>query len=138
MESKVCTRCCTEKDKTEFFKTRRSKDGLQPACKSCMNLSYKASRGKKKEHYNKVAKARMRRTVDFVAAFKENATCMFCSEDDASCLDFHHTDPTTKDGDVSDMMYFMSQSSIKREMDKCVVLCSNCHRKLHAGKIALL
>lgn len=138
MESKICTKCKVDKPLTEYYKTKRSKDGLQPACKSCMNLSYKASRGKKLQHYNGVQKQREARKTKWLQEYKQTQRCKLCPEDDAACLDFHHLDPSTKDGDVSDIVRNISLERLQQELDKCVVLCSNCHRKLHAGKIVLL
>lgn len=138
MESKVCTRCKVDKPLTEYFKTKRSKDGLQPACKSCMNISYKASRGKKVAHYNAVQKQRELKKAAWLQEYKQTQRCLLCPEDDSSCLDFHHVDPLTKDGDVSDIVRGVSLEKLQRELDKCVMLCSNCHRKLHANKLTLL
>lgn len=48
-----------------------------------------------------------------------------------AALDFHHTDSTTKDSTVKDMMGSASWDRIKKELKKCVILCSNCHREHH-------
>lgn len=57
--------------------------------------------------------------------------CKLCPETDQDCLDFHHTDPTTKDGTISKMLG-VSTPVLAAEIAKCVVLCANCHRKVHA------
>ncbi len=44
-------------------------------------------------------------------------------------LDFHHKDPLTKDFDISSNSY--SFEKMKKEADKCMLICSNCHRELH-------
>jgi 5-methylcytosine-specific restriction endonuclease McrA len=65
--------------------------------------------------------------------------CLKCSETDLSCLDAHHVDPKQKEhsiGTIKSLGY--SLEKIKQELAKCVCLCANCHRKLHAGKIFLL
>jgi hypothetical protein len=62
--------------------------------------------------------------------------CAACNQSYPSvCMDFHHTDPTVKDGSVSKLMKSSSYQKLQEEIDKCVVLCSNCHRLLHAGLI---
>ncbi len=43
-------------------------------------------------------------------------------------LEFHHLDPTIKDELVCRSRSF---EKAKKEMDKCVLLCSNCHREEH-------
>jgi hypothetical protein len=64
--------------------------------------------------------------------------CVVCGEDEPVVIDFHHLDESQKEYGVS----FLVQQSysldrIKKEIDKCVCLCSNCHRKVHAGIINL-
>lgn len=47
-----------------------------------------------------------------------------------SVYDFHHVDPTVKDVCVA---YLMGRKfdGVKAELDKCILLCSNCHRLMH-------
>ena len=44
-------------------------------------------------------------------------------------LEFHHLDPTQKDFTISSHSY--SFEKMKRETDKCILVCSNCHREIH-------
>lgn len=63
--------------------------------------------------------------------------CSKCGEDHPACLDFHHRDPKKKEFNLSSGMvstYGYSKEKILREMEKCDVLCSNCHRKHHWRK----
>lgn len=58
--------------------------------------------------------------------------CNRCSEDNLACIDFHHTDPSVKDGSVSEMLWKkFSKEKILNEISKCEPLCANCHRKHH-------
>lgn len=61
--------------------------------------------------------------------YKETLKCSNCDENHISCLEFHHIDPKTKEGLVTKMVY--STNKLQKEIEKCIVLCSNCHRKLH-------
>ena len=45
-------------------------------------------------------------------------------------LEFHHLDPSQKDFGVSTCLT-MDMSSLKQEVDKCILLCSNCHAEVH-------
>lgn len=63
--------------------------------------------------------------------------CILCGENEIACLDFHHIDPETKEYSVSQLLRTGSFSRAASEIEKCIVLCANCHRKLHAGVIAL-
>lgn len=46
-----------------------------------------------------------------------------------SALEFHHLDPNEKDMNISGKV--MSWSKLTAELDKCVLLCSNCHKEAH-------
>jgi len=47
-------------------------------------------------------------------------------------LDFHHKDRTQKDFGISKSGITRSWDKIKIELDKCMLVCSNCHREIHA------
>lgn len=63
--------------------------------------------------------------------------CIACGESEIACLDFHHLDPSVKEGAPPSLLKAGSFSRAVEEAAKCVVLCANCHRKLHAGIITL-
>jgi L-lactate utilization protein LutB len=66
--------------------------------------------------------------------FKATLKCMRCGEDHPACLDFHHRDPSEKDRSLSHAIgHRWSKARMLREIEKCDVLCANCHRKLHAA-----
>lgn len=74
-------------------------------------------------------KKRMRREFN---EFKARLSCTKCGENHPAALDFHHVvkDPSNK------KIYDLTQNgaydaAIKEIMEKCIVLCSNCHRKHH-------
>lgn len=50
-------------------------------------------------------------------------------------LEFHHVDPAQKDFGVSSQGYTHSWDKVKQEIDKCVLVCANCHREIHANII---
>lgn len=60
--------------------------------------------------------------------------CVVCGYDRcASALDFHHINPANKLGIVSRL----GPKKAESEAMKCVLICSNCHREIHAGLIKL-
>lgn len=66
--------------------------------------------------------------------FKLNLRCLICLESHPSCLHFHHRDPATKVASVSTLVKAgISIKTILLEIDKCDVLCANCHAKTHYG-----
>ncbi|MDF9747757.1 homing endonuclease associated repeat-containing protein [Natrinema salsiterrestre] len=63
---------------------------------------------------------------------KRERGCSQCGVDTVACLDFHHTDETTKQMAVGRMVTFgYGKDALRNEMEKCDVLCANCHRSLH-------
>lgn len=65
-------------------------------------------------------------------SYRETLMCKVCGEDDIACLDFHHIDPSTKDKSLASVVTNgWSKERILNEIEKCEVLCSNCHRKFH-------
>lgn len=72
-----------------------------------------------------------KRKHQWLVAFKQSLGCVMCPETHEACLEFHHVDPTQKDVTVSIAIAHWSLERIQEEIKKCVVLCSNCHRKWH-------
>lgn len=59
--------------------------------------------------------------------------CERCGYDKCiGALDFHHLDPSQKDFGISTNI--KSFDLIKKELDKCILLCANCHREEHYNK----
>lgn len=57
--------------------------------------------------------------------------CNKCGKDwHPAIFEFHHVDPTTKERDPSKMLQ-LSWERLTAELDKCVLLCANCHRLTH-------
>jgi 5-methylcytosine-specific restriction endonuclease McrA len=48
--------------------------------------------------------------------------------------DFHHIDSSEKEADPGSLMHY-SWERIKKELDRCILLCSNCHRIEHGKEI---
>lgn len=46
-------------------------------------------------------------------------------------LDFHHLDPSTKSFSLCHRNMSKGLESIKAEVDKCILVCANCHREIH-------
>jgi hypothetical protein len=63
----------------------------------------------------------------FIEKIKTDGECMDCG---GSAEDFHHRDPATKRVEVGRMTRY-SEASILAEVEKCDLLCADCHRKRH-------
>jgi len=51
----------------------------------------------------------------------------------ADALEFYHLEAQGKDFGLSDRGYTRSWSKIMAELDKCLLLCANCHREVYSG-----
>ena len=86
---------------------------------------------KKKEQSRKSRKRAVKRNRKYVEAHKLIHPCP-CGETESCCLSYHHKSDD-KTGNISDMVnrgYGINR--IQKEIDKCTVLCLNCHAKLHS------
>lgn len=137
---KKCTKCLIFKNLDCFNKNKRKRDGLQTYCRDCTkesnNLSYVASKKRRYAIYKRNKKNR-EDNRRFLSRYKSFFGCIICKEKEPCVIDLHHLNPDIKEGDTAKMVV-QSRKVLKKEIKKCVLLCANCHRKVHAGKITLL
>ena len=105
---------CGETNPEKFTKGRYTE------CKKC------------RDRYNKHAmKSNKIQSVNYLGG-----KCMCCGFDKGiSAFDFHHVDPSQKDSNFAHHSYW-SWERTKNELDKCLLLCSNCHRMLHHNEVS--
>jgi len=85
-----------------------------------------------REHAKSKVVARRSALKRWYAELKSQLICSRCPETHPATLEFHHEDRTKKELSVSAAVHSgWSVAKIKAEMEKCSILCSNCHRKLH-------
>lgn len=130
---KICTKCKIPKTLGEFNKNNSNKKtGLSSYCSECVKQCSKRDYLNKTELYkfkNKINKAKYKQ---WFWEYKSTLKCNRCPENHPSCLDFHHLDPEGKDNGISKMIQNnYKQEEVMKEIAKCEVLCSNCHRKEH-------
>lgn len=69
---------------------------------------------------------------DWLQSVKDDLSCEMCGESHNACIDFHHTNNEEKDANIGNMpQQGYSKDRILAEIEKCEVLCANCHRKEH-------
>jgi hypothetical protein len=114
---RVCPKCknnCT----IESFYNRRGKIGGSVYCKKCTTIQV-VERTKKLKQEMVVYKG---------------GCCQICGYNKyIGALDFHHIDPNKKDFTIAHVRQYKFNDVIKNELDKCLLVCSNCHRELHGG-----
>lgn len=75
-----------------------------------------------------------RRKVKLMAIEYKGNKCINCGYDKCvDALEFHHRDPNEKDFSLSNKGHCRSWKEVRKELDKCDLLCANCHRELHSG-----
>jgi hypothetical protein len=130
--TKTCTKCGAEKWLELFHKSAKTKDGLTYWCKSCHSAYYAARVKGDPQYFLKYQRLSRNNKRAKTVALRVGKGCADCGEKHPACLEFHHIDPSRKDDGV---MALVDQNArwprIEAEIAKCVVLCSNCHRKRH-------
>lgn len=85
----------------------------------------------KDSQYKKI-KDRQARINKIIQEIRINGKCSKCTENHPACLDFHHIDKSDKSINISKIgARGWSLEKMMLEINKCILLCSNCHRKLH-------
>lgn len=119
-ETKVCSVCGRELPIENFSLNGNTVDYQthSTVCKECANKLWYPAR-------------------EFLKKYKEEHNCIVCGESEACCLDFHHIDPSTKKFNLSQYINenLHPYKVILEELNKTCLLCTNCHRKLHNGKL---
>lgn len=124
-DTKECIKCHRILPISEFQKGYKTNN----ICKKC-KAEYKKWYMSIPENRRKAFDTENRRINKFIKSLK--SPCIVCGESEPVCIDFHHIDPATKEFDVT-LKRTRAKAKILAEAAKCVCLCSNCHRKFHAG-----
>lgn len=111
-----------------YGKDSASADGLHKYCKRCKSVqSHKwatSAAGRASRA------ARILLGQEFIMQLLNSTSCQHCGESDPVVLRFDHLLPSTKEYDICWMVsHAFPTSSIQAEVDKCQVLCANCHQR---------
>lgn len=136
MQVKKCHICKQDKEVSMFYKDKTRKDGYSSRCKDCDRIVCNNKNHKKYKKNYKDNRLKMFRLL------KDNLKCSLCQESNNECLDFHHIDNNKHEtlkrkGGLSSFVQRYPIKIIIEELNKCICICSNCHRKIHSGKIVL-
>lgn len=127
---KKCNECNLLLDLNMFSFKIKEKGIKSNKCKICTRDYGKLHYNKNKQLYKERAKnnrkKEIQKTKDLISELR--IKCAECGETHPATLDFHHTNPNEKENNIASMN---SRKRILEESKKCIVLCSNCHRKLH-------
>jgi len=136
MTTKVCTKCFQEKPIDEFPLRSRFTGRRHSHCKECVaKISgqwYENNRDRQRENAKRHRVVYRQTAREYIWDYLLNHPCISCGERDPCVLEFHHA-RGKKETDVSSLVgRGSSLEALKREIEKCDVLCANCHRKLTA------
>jgi hypothetical protein len=136
---KTCTKCKEELPLERFNKRSQDTNKYQSWCRSCKtNLEsrwYHMSEDNKRRR-NKQVLERIRnnkkKAVEYLGGKCYDCGGVF----HPAVYDFHHKNPNEKEEAPTDVLH-KSWDKILLEIDKCELLCSNCHRLRHHGEVEL-
>jgi len=135
---KKCNKCQVQKTIECFPKNRAKADGFSGTCLECAKERNRLWYQKNKTYQRSKVDERRADFRKKFAEFKAGFVCEVCKEKEVCCLEFHHDDPSQKEFDLGAIgIHGCSWEKILAEAAKCRVLCSNCHKKHHAGLITL-
>lgn len=113
-DRKICNVCHIEYPIENFNKNSTGRY-YRPSCRDCFNRMTKDRQNAIKQ-----------KSVDY-----KGGKCSICGYSKClTALEFHHLDPKEKDINIS-KINSIDLSKYISELDKCVLLCSNCHREIH-------
>lgn len=119
-DERTCPKCKQTLPSTEFYK-RRGIDHSSTYCKLCTTEQ---------------TLSRMQKLKKQMVEYK-GGSCVICGYNHyMGALEFHHLNPKEKDFNLSHMKKYTFDEKIKNELDKCILVCSNCHREIH-GKVVV-
>ena len=121
---KQCAKCKKRKSTKNFYLRIVNNDTSKPypKCKTCL-LEDKVTA-------YQLAK---QDAIDY-----KGGSCSICGYSKCNnALEFHHIDPKNKKEQVSKLIgRRVKIKELREELDKCILVCSNCHREIHAGLIS--
>ncbi len=113
--TKVCNRCGVEKLAEEFYFHKKNKRHYSE-CIKCFNVRSTTQQRKRKVQ-----------AVEY-----KGGRCKRCGyQGHVAAFDFHHLDRKKKSFEIG-LFKNRSFDRLKEELDKCILLCANCHREIEA------
>ena len=139
---KYCSNECRNQARREAYHNRQKNDSIKIECqkqKQCLicgkifNLK-SAAANQRTCCYDCMPDGVQLTRGMFLAKIKEflGGKCQRCGYNKCiSALEFHHTDPTKKEFTISNDHFKLKE--VMKEIKKCILICSNCHKEYHAG-----
>lgn len=119
MKTRMCNQCKLIKDEELFYLRKDRSSQRTVYCKDCL----------------KIKSAEGHRRLKIKAVDYAGGSCRKCDYSRyVGALEFHHLEPEHKDFTISQWIsrHHVFDERLKKEIDKCILLCSNCHKETHA------
>lgn len=128
---KFCNKCSTNKPRTlEFFhKKTEARDGLSAVCKTCRQEHHQKMKHTKL-YVLRAERSRLNNRNRAILFYRESLSteeCVTCGEDNPNVLEYDHVYGIKKKGVYVLVNSGYSNVVIQKEMDKCEIVCRNCH-----------
>lgn len=145
-KSKYCSFVCSKKrvlsEETKEKIALKLKKNDDCKCIICnKKISHKNNQKYCKDCKPKIIISSYERVKDFRKRMKEKALeykggkCIICGYNKCNrSLEFHHINPSEKEFNISKSLN-TKWEFIKEELDKCILVCSNCHNEIHEGLV---
>lgn len=124
---KKCSDCGEEKS-LEGFPFDKSRGRYLSVCRKCSAKRTKTYRSKNKGKWLEQQQRHRARREAIIAEFRSYG-CSRCGEKREYLIEAHHVDPSKKDFSVGTAT--RGWRVTKGELEKCIPLCSNCHKEFH-------
>jgi hypothetical protein len=130
MSMKKCSKCKKSKIESSFNKNCNEKDGLNHQCKICSREQVRNSYSKNRKHYIQNSHRIRKSIVEMVKKIKISKPCKDCGESyPYYVMDFDHRDGDDKSFCISTHLRKRGRNVVLAEIEKCDLVCSNCHRE---------
>ena len=136
MSKKNCNHCGLYKDEEELNWKFKSLGVRHKTCRECVHgFNKKYFEGPAKERHLQQVNERKQEAREFAREYVINYLlthlCEECGESDIRVLEFHHRNGSEKEKAVAALVSSgYSVARIQEEINRCRVLCANCHRKV--------
>ncbi len=86
----------------------------------------------------KLAVIKRRKKIKQLSIEYKGGKCQLCGYNRCeAALELHHLNPLTKSFGIGEKGYTRAWTKVRAELDKCILLCANCHREVEAGILQL-
>jgi hypothetical protein len=117
---KNCFECVPRQERKSKFET--------------VDSQKESDRKRWREYHKKRRKGVMEKALEY-----KGGKCQICNYNRcARALEFHHNDPSTKKFGISHDGTYRPWEEVQEELDKCTLLCANCHREVEDGLLSVV